>query len=159
MRNSFKKGMSIIEIVIAAGIIAVSVTGIIGAIQIYLKIVHQNARSTQAVMFLDEATDALQSIRDQDYNTFKTLILDQEYSLFWNGVRYELATSTILLPYDMKRTIVFTEVQRDGSDSIVSSGGSIDENTRKANIKVEWYYQEKIKTISSEMLIHNLYEN
>ncbi|MEY4440793.1 MAG: hypothetical protein RLY49_419 [Candidatus Parcubacteria bacterium] len=160
MKNSFIKGISIVEIVIAAGIIAVSVTGIVGAIQIYLKIVHQNAREAQAVLVLDETAEALQYLRDEGYSTnIESNPLNTEFSIFWNGSGYELGTSTITLSYEMTRTIQFEEVRRDGNDEIVSSGGVVDPDTRKAVITIEWPYQGQTKTISSEMLIHNTYEN
>lgn len=160
MKNSFSKGISIVEIIIAAAIIGISVVGIIGAIQIYLKIVYQNAREAQAVLLLDETAEALQYIRDESFDTYiATIPLDTSYTVFWNATGYELATSTIMLPYDMTRTVVFEEVRRDGSDQLVTSGGSVDDDTRKAIITIEWPYKDETKTLVSEMLIHNLYEN
>ena len=50
--TSSQRGISIVEIIVASAIIAISVVGIVGAIQIYLKIVHQNTRETQAVFRL-----------------------------------------------------------------------------------------------------------
>lgn len=159
MKNPLK-GISIVEIVIAAGIIAVSVTGIVGAIQIYLKIVHQNAREVQAVLFLDETAEVLQYLRDINYDLyFNQTNTGTNYTVFWDGSGYALATSTIVLPYEMTRTIVFENILRDSNDQIVSSGGSVDINTKKAIITMSWPYKGEIKTISSEMLIHNMYEN
>lgn len=159
MKNSLK-GISIVEVIIAAGIIAVSVTGIVGAIQIYLKIVHQNAREVQAVLYLEETAEALQYLRDISYDLyFNQTNINTSYTVFWNGSGYDLATSSIMLPYDMTRTIVFENVSRDSNDQIVVSGGSVDSNTKKAIITVSWPYQGETKTVSSEMLIHNMYEN
>jgi hypothetical protein len=160
MKYSFIKGISIVEIIIAAGIIAVSVTGIAGAIQIYSKIVYQNTRQSQAVLMLDEGAEAIQYMRDMGFQTYiEPLNIGEDYSIYWNGTGYELATTTILLPYDMTRTVAFAEVRRDGSDQIVTSGGSIDLNTKKAIITITWPYKNETKTLVSEMLIHNTYEN
>lgn len=160
MKNSFIKGISIVEIVIAAAIIAVSVTGIFGAIQIYLKIVQQNAHKAQAVLLLDETSEAIQYLRDEGYDSYiASNSFNTEYSIFWNGSGYELGTSTITLPYQMSRTVRFEEIRRDSSDQITSSGGTVDSDTRKVIITINWPYKGEIKTISSEMLIHNTYEN
>lgn len=160
MKNSFRKGISIVEIVISAGIIAVCVTGIVGAIRIYLSVVHQNAREAQATMLLAETSEALQYLRDQSYQThIADKDIETDYTLIWNGNTYEISTSTIELPYNMTRTVLFEEVRRDSSDQIIESGGTVDENTRKALITIAWPYKEQTKTLSSEMLIHNLYEN
>lgn len=160
MKYSFIKGISIVEIVIAAGIIAVSVTGIAGAIQIYSKIVYQNTRQAQAVISLDEGAEAIQYLRDVSFDTeIDSTTLGQEYSIYWNGTGYELGTTTILLPYDMTRTVTFSEVRRDSSDQIVLSGGTVDSNTKKATITITWPYKDEIKTLTSQMLVHNTYEN
>jgi len=160
MKNSFIKGFSVVEIIVASAIIATSVVGIVGAIQVYLKIVYQNARETQAVLLLDETAEALQYLRDESFDTnIANTLTNTSYTVFWNGTGYELATSTITLPYDMTRTVQFADVRRDGSDQIVTSGGSIDVETKKATITISWPYQEETKTLSSELLIHNTYEN
>ncbi len=160
MKNSFKKGVSVVEIIIAAGIIAVSVVGIVAAIQIYLKIVYQNTRETQAVLLLDETSEALQYLRDESFSTnIDNKTLNTVYTIFWNGTGYEIGTTTITLPYGMSRTVTFENINRDGSDQIVSNGGSTDEDTKKAVITIQWPYKEETKTLTSELLIHNLYEN
>lgn len=155
-----QKGISIVEIIVAAGILGVVVIGIAGAIQIYLKIVYQNTRETQAVILLDETAEALQSLRDVSYSSnFGSIDEQEEYTLFWNGTEYELGTSPITFQYDMTRTITFESVERDGSDQIVESGGTNDENTKKAIITISWPYTDTVKTITSEVLIHNTYDN
>lgn len=160
MKNSFIKGISIIEIIIAAGIISISVVGIVGTIQIYLKIVHQNTRESQAVLLLDETAEALQYLRDMSYQTnVEDIPNGTPYTVLWNGSVYELATSTIVLPYNMTRKVTFEDVYRDGSDQIVISGGTQDEDTKKAIITIEWPYKEETKTLTSELLLHNMYEN
>ena len=159
MRNSFARGISIVEIVIASAIIAISVVGIVGAIQIYLKITYQNSRETQAVLLLDETAEALQYLRDDSFSAhIEPLTNGIAYSVFWNGTGYELGSSTITLPYDMTRTVVFSEVERDGSDQIAGSG-SVDEATKKATITIAWPYKGTTETIVSEMLIHDMYGN
>jgi Tfp pilus assembly protein PilV len=160
MKNSFIKGISIVEIVIAAGIISISITGIFGAIQIYLKVVQQNAHKAQAVLLLDETAEALQYLRDEGYHSYiEGNNFNTEYSIFWNGSRYELGTSTITLPYQMNRNVRFEEVKRDSNDQITSGTGTVDPDTRRAVITIVWPYKGETKSLSSEVLIHNIYEN
>lgn len=159
MTPSLKRGISIVEIVIASAIIAISVVGIIGAIQVYLKVVYQNTRETQAVLLLDETAEALQYMRDDSFSThFDSITPGNTYTIFWNASGYELSTSTVMLPYEMTRTVVFSEVERDANDQI-SSSGSVDDDTLKAAITIAWPYKEDLKSITSEMLIHNTYDN
>lgn len=160
MKNSFIKGISIVEIIIAAAIISISVVGIVGAIQVYLKIVYQNTRESQAVLLLDETAEALQYMRDMSFAThIADADLNEEYTILWNGSGYDFATSTITLPYDMTRTVVFENISRDGSDQIVVSGGTQDVDTKKAIITIAWPYKGETQTLVSELLIHNIYDN
>ena len=160
MNKNSLKGISIVEIIIASAIIGISVVGITTAIQIYLKIVYQNTRETQAVLLLEEAAEALQYIRDVDYeNEIEIRDPDIDYSLFWSGSGYELTDSSISLPYNMSRIIRFSDVFRDSADQITSDGGTLDLDTKKALITVEWKYSDIQKSISSEVLIHNIYAN
>ena len=148
------------EIVVASAIIATSVVGIVGAIQIYLKITYQNSRETQAVLLMDETAEAIQYLRDVSYaDNIDASTEGAEYTLFWNGTGYELATSTIVLPYDMIRTIVFSEVERDSGNDQITVSGTNDESTKLATVTIAWPYQGATSTISSEMLIHDLYAN
>ncbi len=160
MKISFTKGISIVEIIISAAIIAVCVSGIVGAIQIYLTIVHQNAREAQATLLLGETAEAMQYLRDVSYEEhILNSELETDYSLNWTGTTYQLATSSIMLAYEMQRTIRFEEIMRDSSDQIVEDGGVLDQNTRKVIITVQWPYKGQTKTLTTEMLIHNIYEN
>lgn len=159
MKNPFTKGMSIVEIVIASAIIAVCVTGIVGAIQIYLKIVYQNSRQSQAVLLLSEAAEALQFLKDESYSAqISNKTPGTNYYLLWNGSDYELKTTPVSLPFGIVRKINFEEVRRDSTDQIVSSGGTVDSQTKKAIIEITWPYKDEIKTLKSEVLLHNIYE-
>ena len=160
MRHTPARGISIVEIVIAAAVIGVSVVGLVGAVQVYLKLVYQNTRQAQAVLLLDETAEALQYLRDDSFSEhIGGTENDTAYAVVWNGTGYELGTSTITLPYDMTRTVMFSTVERDSSDKIVSSGGSVDGGTRRATITISWPYKEATSTVSSELLIHNTYDN
>ena len=157
--SSFKKGFSIVEIIIAAAIIGVSVVGIVAAIQVYLKIVYQNTRETQAVLLLDETAEALQYMRDDSFaNNYGSINYIDTYTIFWNGSGYQLSTSTIELPYQMTRTVVFAEVKRNGDDQI-SPIGTTDDRTLNATVKIMWPYKGENKDITAQTLIHDLYEN
>lgn len=158
MKFSSRRGISIVEIVVAAAIISISVVGIVGAIQVYLKIVYQNTRQTQAVLLLDETAEAIQSIRDQDYSSIADLNTNTTYTVFWNGSAYQIGTSPITLQYNMTRTFTLEDIKRNSQDVIVQSG-TIDPNTKKAVITIKWPYKDSQQTLTSEVLIHNLYDN
>jgi len=159
MNTSLKRGISIVEIIVAAAIIGVSVVGIVAAIQVYLKVVYQNTRETQAVLLLDETAEALQYMRDDSFTThFGDINFTDRYTIYWDGSGYELSTSTVSLPYDMTRTVVFGEIKRDSQDQI-STSGTTDTGTLKATVLIEWPYKEEIEELTSETLIHDLYEN
>ncbi len=156
---STKKGISMIEIVISAGIVTITVAAIVTVIQTYLSLVKQNSIETQAVLLLDETAEALQYLRDVSFeDNFGDVNTQTAYTIFWNGSSYEMTNETIILPHEMTRKIYFTEVKRNSND-VISQNGTTDERTIKATIVINWPSKEEQKEISSEMLIHDLYEN
>lgn len=159
MSHKNSKGISIVEIIVASAIVGISVVGIVGAIQVYLKIVIKNARDTQAALLLDETAEALQYMRDDSFSAhYGSVANGTQYTVFWNGTGYEMGTSTVTLEYGMTRKVVFSDVERDGNDRIAVSGSN-DDNTKKAVITISWPYDGTDQTVSAETLIHNIYEN
>jgi Tfp pilus assembly protein PilV len=159
MNIKFNSGVSIIEVVIAAAIIGISFVGIISAFSIYISVSAKNAREAEAAMLLEETNEVLQIFRDESWNTYiSPLNPGTRYYLYWDGVGYSATTTKIVNSNGLERTFTLSRIYRDGSDDIVS-GGSEDENSRKASILVSWVYTNSTSTLSAQTLIHNVYDN
>ncbi|MDO8430364.1 MAG: hypothetical protein Q7S72_00015 [Candidatus Taylorbacteria bacterium] len=157
-RNS--QGISILEVVIAAAIILILTTAIAGAWRSYIVITRISNERTQAALLLEEASDALQFIRDKGWGSnFSTIMLDVPYYLKWNSGTYILdTTAPALIQNIYTRKIVFSDVTRDGQDNI-SNSGIVDYDTKKVLISIYTNQTPPEVSIQAEMLIHDVYNN
>lgn len=158
MNNPGEKGFSVVEIVVAAAIIVTVTTAAAGAWQLYLRLASSTGQKDQAALMTEEAGEILRLFRDQSWSgDIAPLANGTTYYLYWNGTQY--ATSTAVQTQNgLERTVVLSAVSRDaGTFNIVSSGGTVDTNTRMATITVSPSGGSPLLT--SEMLIHNVYAN
>ncbi len=152
-----EKGSGFIEVIIGASIIILIVVAFALAVKVNVLITSKNSDQNQAALLTEEAGEALQFLRDQNWSE-NILILndDADYYLYWNGTNYEISATQTETNNGFLVKIIFDEVYRDAGDSIAESG-TLDENTRKATISV---YKDILldPIIESEMLLHNNYE-
>lgn len=153
-----KDGFSVIEIIIAAAVMLTVVTFVIVALQFYIKLSSSIAQKNLATSLIEEGGEALQLMRDKGFATnIETLSLNTTYYLYWNGSVYSATTTPTIISGNYYRTFILEHVSRDLNDSIVTSGGDPDINTRKATLSVSTVAEGET-LLSSEMLIHNSYE-
>lgn len=159
VKSSKLKGISIIEVVIASGIIAVSVVGIVTALQAFLVVSLDNSDKAQAVLMLEETSEVVQYIRDKSWIENIAILDDQtDYYLVWNGLDYSLSETPQLEKGKFTRKLVFDDVERDSSDDIVENG-SIDSGTKKVTVDIIWNGSKGNQTVSSQFLIHDVYQS
>ncbi|MES3031413.1 MAG: hypothetical protein V4697_03315 [Patescibacteria group bacterium] len=160
-RAPFSKGMSVLEVVIAASIILILTTAITQAWQSHLRLSRLNNERTQVALILEEGSEILRFLRDTSWSTqIAPLNLNTTYYFSWDGSTYSATTSPQTLQSKYTRTITFSSVARDGNDNITSSGGITDQDTRKATITVTATSTTgSIVSTQAEMLIHDTFNN
>ncbi|HTK33206.1 MAG TPA: hypothetical protein VL335_01515 [Candidatus Paceibacterota bacterium] len=157
--HRYIRGLSVVEIIVSAAIIATAVTGIAGAWQLYLKVANSSSRYAEAALLTEEADEALTIMRDTGWSTkISPLSLNTTYYLYWDGSTYSGTTTVQTIQNTYVRTIVFSAVKRDSSDNI-STSGTTDANTRDVIITVFPSGNASTTLARTEMLIHNVYNN
>lgn len=144
------KGMTIVEVLVAIGVIVI-IFGIMSGLSIFsLRITNLAKETSQANHLATEAMEAVRSFRDGtdwNINGLASLTLaPQEYH------PEIINDSWALAPGDQEidgfnRKIIINEVRRNISGNIVESGGSVDQDSRKITVIVSWKDQE-VKIIS-----------
>lgn len=153
----FRRGFSLIEILVASSVLITVVVGVVGALQLYTRLARVDRDRAQAALYTQEAAEVLQLMRDEDWSAnIEALTLGQEYQLVWSGSAYSATTSDVLLNGRYIRTITLSELYRDGSDNVAESGTE-DENARRVLVEV-FATSTPAAIMSSEFLLHNLYE-
>ncbi len=155
-----QKGFGLIEIVVASSIIAVVVTGIAGALQMYIKLANTNGRYAQAALLTEEGSEAMRILRDTSWSTkIAPLSLNTTYYLYWTGSQYAATTTLTAVQNSFVRTVSFAAVNRDTSDNISTTTGTLDANTRKVTIAVAMASSTSNILMRTDFLIHNVYSN
>ncbi len=160
LNNMARKGFSVIEIVVALGIISVVMVSLpqIGALSLRLSSLASNR--VQAAFLLNEGIEATRFLRDDGWGAhIEPLALDIDYFLLFGGSDYQLATvEPPFLNGKFQRELRFSEVLRNGQDDIDSVGTS-DPLTKKVAVTVSWNERGATTTESVEFYITNLFDN
>ena len=130
------KGFSVIEVILAAALFMIFVSGISTVVITGLVGNRLGEEQTVAAEYAVEGLEAAKSIRNQDFtflvNTSGTGIT------ITGGVWTFSGTNNTFGKY--LRTISVEDVFRDGSGNIVSSGGTVDADTKKVSSVVLWVF-------------------
>jgi prepilin-type N-terminal cleavage/methylation domain-containing protein len=151
------KGFSMVEILIAAAILVSVVVVVSASLQVFVRLSSQTAQTIHATLLLEEAAEALQLLRDSNWDTnIAPRTLDTPYYLSWNGSAYAISDTPVIIGGDYRREVVFSQVRRD-AQGVLDAGGDPDNESRKVTITIYRNSDDVILT-SAEALVHNLYD-
>jgi len=133
-------GYIFIEILIAIALISMVFVVLLGLSFQSVNLSSSIQKKTQADAYVREELEELRSFRDGTTwtsNGLGTVTVGQNYYLTFNSGtnKYQLNSGTETVS-GFTRSLVFNQVQRDGSGTIVSSGGTVDTNTMKATATI-----------------------
>lgn len=150
-----KNGFSVIELLIVIAISVIAMTSLLDLISFSFQINSLAKNTTQARDIIQEAMESARNIRDGTvWNTdgLGTFSTSTDYHPEKSGSpsKWTLTAGSQTIGI-FTRKIVFDDVRRDVSNNIVASGGTVDLNTKKVTVTVNWVEgvknrQEKIIT-------------
>ena len=156
MKHSTSSGFFLIEVVVAASIIATVLILLLASIQDSVEASQRSLERTQASYLLEEGAEAVKTIRDSGWTSISGVTNGTTYYLSWNGTTWSL-TTTLQTTDIFTRPIVFSAVSRDTNDDIMTSGGTVaDTGTEKVTVNVSWLSQSGTKSESLELYIANI---
>jgi len=153
-----QRGFALIEIVFAAAIVSLSLTGVLSVAQQSLRLSEFSLREAQAAFLLDEGAEAVRGMRDVQWTNISGLSTSTTYYLsFQSGANAGFATTTTNTYLDgiFERSVRVAEVYRDGNDRIASSG-TLDTGTRKVRVEVSWQNRGATTTRAVELYLSNI---
>lgn len=151
-----EKGFGLIEMIIVCGIVVMTFVVFMRAEVSALRLFRTQQENMESSLLAAEALEAVRSVRDESWTA--TIAWRTQSPLTSPSLRYypvvisgkwSLATSSPGLVngiYD--RYVIFEKVSRNGSDAIVSSGGTDDAGTRKVTARVDWGGAKSMSVIS-----------
>lgn len=156
---SQKKGISIVEVIIASAIISLFMIGVSDTYSNFLKLSIENTYKTQAVFLLDEGSEAMKVMRSYAWSDISSSTANTYYYLIWSNNRW-YATTTVNIVDDMFiRKYTVEDVYRDPNTlNVVYNGGTLDNNSKIINMEVEWNYKNSTTTKKTSFYLFNIYE-
>ena len=137
------KGVSIIEILVVVVIINIVLVVFLGLANFSLKISTSIKETDQANFLAQGAIEAVRNFRDGtiwDTDGLGNLTTEIAYYPEKSGdtpPKWQLIQGEETVD-GFTRKVNFENVQRDGKDNIVDSGGITDPNTKKVTVTVSW---------------------
>ncbi|MBX4210883.1 hypothetical protein KW783_02850 [Candidatus Parcubacteria bacterium] len=150
-RVQYKKGMGLVEILVAASIILLFLVAIITANNIYIKAGFGNTRKIQAGFLLEEGVEALRVMRDKGWAAFSSITPDTTYYLAYSAGTWDKTSTNTYIDSLFERSFVISCVTRDSSDKIntsVTTCPGNDSNTKQVTVSVAWHDQTGTTTRS-----------
>ena len=149
--------MSLIEVLVAVGVILIIVLGIITSFGLLLRYGLSNIERTQAVYLAEEGVEAIKIIRDTSFDNLSSLSLDTDYSFEFTGNTWVSTTTPEYIDEQFLRTFNVGEVKRDSNDDI-SDAGTVDPNILLLEVEVEWKNRTGTSTERIITYITNLFD-
>lgn len=159
-----KSGVGLVEIVIASAIISTTLLVLLYVYIIVSKISNNNINSLKATQLAEETVEVLKYLRDSGFSrNIATLDTGTTYHPYWDinivPNTWTATTSNILLEDNYEISIDLSEVYRDADHDVVTSGGTLDANSKKADISVSWVQNGVTNTKQVETYIFNIFNN
>lgn len=152
-----KKGISIIEVVVASAIISLSMLSTAVVYGNLATLSTENTAKVQASLLLEEGVEAIKVMRGEAWSNIASTTAGVNNYFVWSSNTWRGTTSPSTIDGVFVRTFVVSPVYRDGTFNI-STSGTNDPGTKKVDITVSWSSKGATSTRSTSMYIFNLYE-
>ncbi len=155
-----QEGFGLLEIVIAVGVISVSLFSLASVSNLSLKLTEENVRNTQAAFLMEEGIEAVKILRDSSWSAnISSLVPGNSYYLDFSDHNWQATSTNLYINGIFERKFSLQNVNRDSSDRIVSSGGTFDPNTKKLVVSVSRRSRVSTTTQSISAYLTNLFNN
>lgn len=157
------KGIGLVEILVVTAVLGIGFLAVISFLIFSRGVTFQVARTTEATTLAEEGIEAVRSMRDEGWNANIATLDAATPATYYPVISSDKWTLTTTDPGLIEnlytRSVVVEQVGRDGADEILSSGGTIDPNTKKVTSTVTWTENGRNKQIQLVSYITNLLGN
>lgn len=134
-----KLGFGLIEVLVVAVIMGLIITGLVTLTNFSLSVSQRLKNNIIATNLATEAIEAAKVVRNENWSGISALTLGSPYHPAKAGspLNWTLASNSEVIN-NFSRQIVVSAVNRDNNDDIVTSGGTLDSNTKMITATVSW---------------------
>lgn len=136
-RRSLTKGFTLIEVVVGAAIILLFISALSAALSLYVSILPDRVDNVKAQYLVQEGIEVVKYLRNEGWDTnIAALSNNTDYYLQLDAGAWSL-TTTEQITDGFTRTIVFSDMYRDGNNDIATSG-TLDLDGRLVTVTASW---------------------
>jgi Tfp pilus assembly protein PilV len=132
-----QSGFGMIEILVAASIIALSVLAVMGVAQKSVAVARQSLHAEQAGFLLEEGAEGVRVLRDNGWSNISALTAGTNYYPAFSGGTWILSVTPNTVGI-FTRKVVVAAVNRDSTTQDISPSGTNDPGTKLVTITVSW---------------------
>ncbi len=136
-KTIYNTGFMVIEVLIAASIISVSILAATAVAQKSVYVSRESLHITQAGFLLEEGAEAVRIVRDNAWSNVSSLALNTNYYPAFSGGTWTLSSTANTVGI-FTRTVSVASVMRDNTTKDISSSGTVDTGTKLITVKVSW---------------------
>ena len=162
MKINFKKGMSLVEVVVAVFVFSVILSSLVIASNLYLSGAGDSLKNTQGAYLAEEGIEALKIIRDTGWVNFtaiSTSTTPNHYLYFNTASSTWKYTDTATTSGAFIRKFNIADEKRDSITGDVSTTGVYDQYTKQVTVSVSWLSKTGTTTKSLSSYITNIIGN
>ncbi len=150
-------GFGLVEVVIGAAIITVSLLGIVRVFGYLTQISNQYPPTVQAAFLVEETAEAARVLRDLSWSNIANWPSGDTYRLVFESGAWSTTASAVLVDGKFDRTLTIAPAYRDGNQNLVLTGGVEDPDARLLTARVSWNSSKGVLTKELSFYLTNLF--
>ncbi len=159
VRHSTKKGFGLVEMLVGAAVLSVSMFSISNFFQTILVASRTTQDVVQGDYLLEEGVEVAKLLRDTSYKSnLGKMSTTTAYYFSWNGTNWATTTVNTLIDGKFERKLTLTDVKRD-ADKDIAATGDYDPDTKLVSVSVSWRGSSGTTTRSIQAYITNIFNN
>lgn len=151
---SRKFGQSLVELLLIIGLSAIVLPSLITGLVSSRNGRPQQNQRLQATTLMKETVEAVRNVREKGWNSFA---VNGTYHPVISSSAWSLATGSAVLN-GFTQQLVISDVSRNSSGVIVTTGGTVDPSTKKVVVTISWT-SPNVSSVSSTLYLTRYLDN
>ncbi len=153
----YSRGFGLVEALVGAAIISVSLLSLVSVSERLVRISSNTSMSTKAAYLLEEGVDAMRFIRDVNWDTFSSIATNTPHHLTFSNSQWQTTSTSMLVDGIFLRTVTIYPIFRDPVGRIAATGGTVDQDSRRVRVKVEWNARGATTSIEAHSFLGKIF--
>ena len=154
--NKMTQGSALTEVVLVAAILSVVSLVFLGTFSTLSRFHERDLFTIKGELLAEEGMEAIRFIKDGDWNILSGLIAGNQNYLALSPSSWSVTTIPEIIDGVFHRSFRVYSVSRDVSDDIVTSNGTVDSNTLRISVSVDWNWRGATSTANYQSIMTNI---